>query len=124
MLQNVLGLPEELVDQCRDILEEHAGTVKNGSPMETGAGVFGASARGHGLEHHTSVAHQHVVDALNEMAAGLQAYAQNLDGFAKDLSERDFQAAADLTPSRKRELLDAGSHLDSHDLHNDGGGDL
>jgi hypothetical protein len=119
---NMLGLPEALVNQCREILDEHAGSMKKASPMATGAGVFGGSAHGSSLEHHTSVAHQHVVDALNQMAAGLQGYATNLSDFAKDLSERDFQAAADLTPSRKRELLDAGHHLDSVDLHNTSGG--
>ena len=116
-----LQLPDALVNQCRQILEEHAGSMKQGRPMQTGGGVFGGSAHGHSMEHHTSVAHQHVVDALEQMAAGLQMYAANLGDFAKDLDERDFQAAADLTPSRKRELMDAAKDLNSHDLHNAGG---
>jgi hypothetical protein len=121
LLQNVLGLPEEQVNQVREILHGHASDVKHGHPMQAGAGVFGGSTKGSGLEHHTSVAHQHVIDALNSMSEGLQIYAENLQDFANDLNERDFQAAADLTPSRKRELLDAGDDLNSPDLHNGGG---
>ncbi|MFC7492983.1 MULTISPECIES: hypothetical protein [unclassified Nocardioides] len=119
----VLGLPEALVNQCREILDNHASSMKEASPMQTGAGVFGGSTHGAQMGHHTNVAHQHVVDALNQMAAGLQGYATNLNDFVRDLSERDFEAAAALTPSRRRELLDAGTSLNSHDLHNDGGTD-
>lgn len=118
----MLGLPEALVNSCRDILEEHAGDIHKGQPP-TVAGVFGGSEPGALLEHHTGVAHQHVVDALNDMVVGLQVYAENLGQFSKNLSESDLQAAADLTPSRKAELADAATHLNSDNFHGNGGGD-
>ena len=116
----MLGLPEALVNSCRDILEEHAGSIGKAEP-QTVNGTFGGSEHGALLDHHAGIAHQHVADALNQMVAGLQEYAANLQDFAKDLDERDLQAAADLTPSRKRELADIGSHLNSDNFHNGGG---
>jgi hypothetical protein len=110
-----LGLPEELINQCRDILQEQAGAVGKAAPPEL-SGVYGGSAKGAAFDHHTAIAHQHVVEALNQMVLGLQGFADNLDGFAKDLQERDHQAAADLTPSRKRELADIAGCMDSPDL--------
>ncbi|WP_345520099.1 hypothetical protein [Nocardioides conyzicola] len=86
------------------------------------SGVFGGSEPGALLDHHTGVAHQHVVDALNDMVVGLQVYAENLSQFSKNLTEQDLQAAADLTPSRKAELAAAGSHLNSDNFHGHGGG--
>jgi hypothetical protein len=113
-----LGLPEALVNSCRNLLEEQAGDIHASRPGELGA-VFGGSEAGADLKHQTSIAHQHVVDALNDMVDGLRGYALNLDDFAKHLNDTDQQAAADLTPSRKNELADAASRLSSHDFHND-----
>jgi hypothetical protein len=113
----ILGLPESLVQSCREMLEENATSLHHGKPPNVGAAVFGGSDTGQLLEHHTSVAHQHVADALHEMVAGLRGYAENLDGFAKALTETDEQAAADLTPSRKRELDLATNSLASPDFH-------
>ncbi|WP_028642991.1 hypothetical protein [Nocardioides sp. URHA0020] len=118
----MLGLPDALVESCREILEEHAATIHSASPPTVGS-VFGGSGHGATLEHHTSIAHQHVADALNQMVAGLQGYATNLHEFSRDLQERDLQAAADLTPSRKAELADIASNLDSTNFHNSGGGE-
>jgi hypothetical protein len=115
-----LGLPEALVNSCREILEEHAANIHASEPPTLGS-VFGGSGQGATLEHHTSVAHQHVAEALKQMVEGLRGYATNLDEFTKDLQERDLQAAAALTPSRRRELADIGSHLNSSNFHNDGG---
>ena len=110
-----LGLPEELINQCRDILQEHAGAVGKAAPGEL-TGVYGGSAKGAMFDHHTAIAHKHVVEALDQMVLGLQGFADNLDGFAKDLHERDQQSAADLTPSRKSALADVSDCLDKPDL--------
>jgi len=110
-----LGLPEELINQCRDILNEQAGAVGKAAPPEL-TGLYGGSAKGAMFDHHTAIAHKHVIEALDQMVLGLQGYADNLDGFAKDLHERDLQSAADLTPSRKSQLADIGNCLDTPDL--------
>jgi hypothetical protein len=119
----MLGLPEALVNSCRDILEDHAGEIHNAGPTGVN-GVFGGSEAGADLDHQVSIAHQHVKDALEEMVQGLRAYATNLNEFARHLNDTDLQAAADLTPSRKNQLADAASHLNAHDFHGDrsGGG--
>ena len=117
----ILGLPEALVSSCRDMLEENASSIHDGKPTNVAAGVFGGSDAGQLMEHHTTIAHRHVADALQEMVAGLRGYAENLNGFAKDVSETDLQAAADLTPSRKRELDLATDNLAAPDFHNDRG---
>lgn len=110
-----LGLPEELINQCRDILQEQAGAVVKAAPPEV-TGVYGGSVKGAMFDHHTAIAHKHVLEALDQMVLGLQGYADNLDGFAKDLQERDQQVAADLSPSRKSALADIGDCLDKPDL--------
>ena len=117
----MLGLPEALVNSCRDILEDHAGEIHSAGPTNV-SGVFGGSEAGADLDHQVSIAHQHVKDALNEMVEGLRAYATNLNEFALHLNDTDLQAAADLTPSRKNELADAAQHLNSHNFHGDRGG--
>jgi hypothetical protein len=116
----VLGLPEALVNSCREILEEHAASIHSAEPTTVGS-VFGGSEQSALLEHHTSIAHQHVAEALKQMTEGLRGYAENLAAFDKDLQERDQEAAAALTPSRKRELAEIGSRLNSDDFHNTGG---
>jgi len=50
------------------------------------------------------------------MVLGLNGYADNLGGFAKDLNERDQQVAADLTPTRKSQLADIAGCMDAPDL--------
>ena len=117
----MLGLPEALVNSCRDILEDHAGQIHDAGPNSVN-GVFGGSEAGSDLDHQTSIAHQHVKDALNEMVEGLRGYATNLNEFARHLNDTDLQAAADLTPSRRSELADAASHLNAHDFHGDRSG--
>jgi len=117
----VLGLPDELVKSCRDMLEQNATSIHSGKPGNVAAAAFGPSGPGQLLEHHTSVAHRHVADALQEMVQGLRGYADNLAGFANAVTDADLQAAADLTPSRKRELDLATDRLASPDFHNRGG---
>jgi hypothetical protein len=116
----ILGLPEALVKSCRDMLEENALSIHDGKPSNVGGAVFGPSPSGQLLEHDTSVAHQHVADALQQMVAGLRGYADNLDAFAKNVTETDLQAAADLTPTRKRELDLATNNLAAPNFHNPG----
>ena len=117
----ILGLPDELVKSCRDMLEENASSIHSGRPGNVGAAAFGPSDAGTTLEHHTSIAHKHVADALQEMVQGLRGYADNLAGFANGMTEADLQAAADLTPSRKRELDLATDRLSSPNFHDRGG---
>ena len=51
------------------------------------------------------------------MAEGLRGYAEKLQEFRTSLTESDQQAAADLTPSRKAELADISSVLDTTNFH-------
>jgi len=110
-----LGLPEDLISQVRDILQEQAGSVGKAAPPEL-RGLYGGSPKGAAFDHHTAIAHKHVVEALEQMVQGLNGYADNLGGFVKDLSERDQQVATDLTPSRKSQLADIADCMDKPDL--------
>jgi hypothetical protein len=116
----MLGLPDALVDSCRDILDQHAGELKKSKPPTT-KGVFGGSDPGALLDHHAGIAHQHVADALNQMAEGLSGYAQKLQEFKVALTESDLQAAEDLTPSRKAALADISSELNTTNFHHHNG---
>ena len=116
----MLGLPDELVESCRTILDQHAGDLRKAKPPTTN-GAFGGSTPGALLDHHAGIAHQHVADALNQMAEGLAGYAAKLQEFRTSLTESDLQAAADLTPSRKAELADISSQLNTTNFHNHDG---
>lgn len=112
----MLGMPDHLVESCRGILDQHAGDLRKSRPPTT-SGAFGGSTPGAQLDHHASIAHEHVADALNQMAEGLRGYAEKLHEFRTNLTESDQQAAADLTPSRKAELADISSQLNTTNFH-------
>jgi hypothetical protein len=116
-IMKVLELPEDIVNKCMSILHEQAGDLHKSRPGTVGAGAFGGATSGHDLEHHAGVAHQHVAEAIAEMVAGLQGYADNLEGFAKDLHERDFEAAGELDAQARRLLDQSSQQTGNHDYH-------
>ena len=99
-----LELPEKLVNDCRAMLEQQSSGLLAVSPRDVRGGAFGPSDTGSELGHHATIANSHVVDALNQMAVGLQGYSENLGDFARDLGGKDSNAPAVLSAPVTREL--------------------
>lgn len=92
----VLGLPEDLIEDVRSMLAGSAHDLEAGNVQPISPGVFGGSEAGGMLGHHSSVAQQHVADAVRQMAAGLRGYRDNLAGFVDGLADTDASSATTL----------------------------
>jgi hypothetical protein len=93
---DVLGLPEDLIERVRTMLAGSADDLESGKPKPISTSLFGGSEAGGQLGHHSSVAQQHVADAVNQMAAGLRGYRDNLSGFVDDMGDTDVSNAVAL----------------------------
>jgi hypothetical protein len=91
-----LGLPEDLIEEVRTMLAGSAQDLEKGNVKPISQAVFGGSDAGAQLGHHSSVAQQHVADAVLKMAAGLRGYRDNLAGFVDDLGDTDASNAVAL----------------------------
>src|SRR4051812_39891217 len=86
------GLEDQTIKAIMKILEENAHSLAQGPPGAIPASAFGGSTSGSVLGTHTSLAHQHVVNALNEMVAGLLGYRVNIQKWHSDLTYTDEDA--------------------------------
>jgi hypothetical protein len=84
-----IGVEQQQIDQIMAMLDESAQGLASGKPGEVGSGSFGGSAKGVALSGDTSLAHQHVVDAINEMVAGLKGYRINVRKWHDDYVSTD-----------------------------------
>ena len=80
-----LDVEETTIKQIVDILEQSAGDVKSGELGTLNASHLGGSSAGALLGHHTSVAHKHVVKAMEQLVLGLHGYQANVQKFHKDI---------------------------------------
>jgi hypothetical protein len=89
-----LNVEETTIRDIVDILEESAGDLKNGQPGTLNAEHLGGSSAGAVLGYHTSVAHRHVVEAMQQMVLGLRGYQANVQKFHKDIDFVDDESGA------------------------------
>ena len=74
-----IGVEDQMVKQIMAILESNAEMLNGGQPSQVPRAAFGGSTPGTELGKHTSLAHQHVVEAMTELAAGMEGYRINVD---------------------------------------------
>ena len=92
-----LDVEETTIKQIVDILEDSAGDLKKGELGTLNAAHLGGSSSGGLLGHHTSVAHRHVVEAMQQMVLGLRGYQANVQKFHKDIDFVDEDSGASST---------------------------
>lgn len=80
-----LNVEEKTIKDIVEILEESAGDLKTGELGTLNAAHLGGSSAGAVLGYHTSVAHRHVVEAMQQMVLGLRGYQANVQKFHKDI---------------------------------------
>ena len=94
MLQT-LGLPDDLIEDVRGMLNTRAEQLEGAKPTPIGE-VFGGSPAGSQLSHHATLARQHVADAVLQMAAGLRGYGEELGSHQARMDYTDTQSSVDL----------------------------
>lgn len=95
------GLIEMVVDSVKvnqviDILEESITEIKDRPVEPIPPGSFGNLPAASELGHHTTLARDTVLEALEDVLAGLRVYAENVDSYRKDVFATDEAAAPPL----------------------------
>ncbi len=104
-----IGVDREAIGQISGMLEENRTLLEVGRPSGQTEGAFGGSFAGRDLDAQTTTAHQHVVEALEEMMAGLQGFAGNVEKFGNDLFGLDEDVQAQLLRgTREAEVYSTG----------------
>lgn len=94
-LLQVMGLPEDLIDDVRHMLNEQAEALESAKPSAIGA-VFGGSDQGAQLGHHAALARAHVAKSVLQMAEGLRGFSVELAGHRDRVTGADTTNAVDL----------------------------
>ena len=97
-----LNVEDKTIKDIVEILEESAGDLKKGELGTLNSAHLGGSSSGAVLGYHTSVAHRHVVEAMQQMVLGLRGYQANVQKFHKDIDfvDEDSGAASTRTTGR------------------------
>jgi hypothetical protein len=111
-----IGVDRETIRRISAMLEENRDLLNGSRPSNQTQGAFGGSPAGRDLDMQTLTAHQHVVEALEEMMAGLEGYAQNVVKFGDDMLGLD----ADVQTALMRGTREAETYSTSGDFHDNG----
>jgi hypothetical protein len=111
-----IGVDRETINQIRTMLEQNRGLLNDSRPTGQTEGAFGQSPIGLDLDAQTATAHQHVVEALEEMMAGLEGYAANVEKFGNDI----FGLDEEVQEALMRGTREAETYASSDDFHDNG----
>ena len=111
-----IGVDRETINQISAMLEENRGLLDGSRPSGQTRGAFGQSPAGQDLDAQTMTAHEHVVEALEEMMAGLEGYATNVVRFGNDI----FGLDEDVQAALQRGTREAETYASSDDFHDNG----
>lgn len=106
-----IGVEQETINKIMSILEESAQELDGGKPGDVRHGAFGGSEKGVALGGDTSLAHQHVVDAMTELVAGMKGYRVNVDKWQGDMSFTDEDAGVRLQAITNTSLCTTGTNF-------------
>lgn len=87
-----LGVPHDLIDEVRSMLNQEASALEDAKPSPIGA-VFGGSDQGAQLTHHADLARRHVAEAVLQMATGLRGFRESLAAHEARMQDTDTQNA-------------------------------
>ena len=90
------GFTEDLVDRIMRFLDTSATDLDGSKPDAVGGTSFGTSPGGADCATHAGKARQHVVEAINDMVAGLHGYHSSLDGMRRRAREVDDTSDSDI----------------------------
>ena len=98
-----IGVDQATINKIKAMLDESADSINGHRPGEVVGGAFGASGAGQDLDLQTSTAHRHVVEAIEEMVAGMTGFRVNVTKFETDMVVTDDDNGAMLDNLRQIE---------------------
>ena len=101
-----INVDEETIQSIVNVLETGIDVLETPLPS-LDQSVFGGSYWGGQLGHHTDIAHQHVVQAMTDMLAGLDRYRVGVQRYAQETIEVDGNVTVAAT--RLQSELDAAA---------------
>ena len=97
MLLEDLGLPPDVLAQIKKMLANSQDGLSASKPVDLDSSVFGDSWSGSALGGNTSIAHKHVVEAIQDMVTGLSGYQENVERFETRVRRADEDAHTDFS---------------------------
>jgi hypothetical protein len=105
------GYERDVIDRIIQALTSAESSVRQGKDISpVPAASFGSSATAAELGLHAGKAHNHVVEAMTQLVAGLENYHAGVRRFREDVHETDQRNADDLgTVTRRAEQVDVAT---------------
>jgi hypothetical protein len=97
MFLDELGLPPDVLAQIKKMLATSQDGLSQSKPVDLDSSVFGDSWSGGALGGNTSIAHKHVVQAIQDMVTGLSGYQENVERFETGVRRADEDSHTDFT---------------------------
>jgi hypothetical protein len=92
------GVENRIIADILRALDDSRAQVRKGEHIEFApAGVYGGALTATELAGHAGRAHEHVVDAMRQMAQGLTRYHESVEHFRADVHETDQTVADDVS---------------------------
>ena len=88
-----INVEENTIRQIVEILESSSDVVGAHKPGEVAPGVFGGSWSGESLGYHTSLAHAHVVGAMDQMVKTLMGAGERVRAYHDEITFYDDDSA-------------------------------
>lgn len=92
-----LAVSAQTIADIKDILNRNIQDLEARPMDRTATSAFGESYWGGELGHHTSVAERHVVQAINDLVAGLSGYRDSVEWAWRHLDDTDGDVSGSLT---------------------------
>lgn len=106
------GVEDDTVEQILTMLRQSRHKVEQGEKIERApAASYGQAPTAAELSAHAGKAHDHVVDAMRQMAEGLGLYSENVAVFRQDVHETDDVVSTDFN-RRTSTVVDFSPGLD------------
>ena len=111
-----IGVDRETINEIRVMLEDNRTLLDGSRPSDQTRGAFGRSSAGLRLDDETMTAQQQVVEALEEMMAGLELFAFNVERFGDDM----FGVDEEIQSALRRGARDAENYTAWDHFHDNG----
>lgn len=76
-----LAYDEAIIEEIKSVLDDGSTGLRDSDVEPTAASAYGSSDGGVALARNADLARQKVIEAITDMAAGLQGYRENVDEF-------------------------------------------
>ena len=96
-----LGYDEKIIKEIIAVLDQGSTSLHGTHIPTTASSSYGPSGPGVELARNVDLAHQHVVDAIRDMAAGLKGFRDSVDMFHLQTQATDQDTHAALTRIRQ-----------------------